>query len=99
MSVTTNAECDNPGWFISEDASSSYFIIPPSNGYYIATNDDACGGSSDGSSDRLYTNEIGLPEGMIELSFLRLFTAGFNQTFHVYVSIDNWETYDEVFNL
>ncbi len=98
-SVTTNAECDNPGWFISEDASSSYFIIPPSNGYYIATNDDACGGSSDGSSDRLYTNEISLPEGMIELSFLRLFTAGFNQTFHIYVSIDNWETYDEVFNL
>ena len=98
-SATTNAECDNPGWFITEDASSSYFTIPSSDGYYIATNDDACGGSSDGSNDILYTNEINIPEGMIELSFLRFFTAGFSQTFHVYVSVDNWESYDEILNL
>ena len=43
---TTNATgCENPGWFISEDASSSYFDIPPGDGLYIATNDDACGGT------------------------------------------------------
>ena len=27
-SDTTNADCENPGWFITEDASSSYFNIP-----------------------------------------------------------------------
>ncbi|GIS53297.1 hypothetical protein Ct9H90mP29_03390 [bacterium] len=31
-STITNADCDNPGWFISEDASSSYFTIPPGEG-------------------------------------------------------------------
>ena len=98
-SVSTNAECDNPGWFISEDASSSYFTIPPGDGFYIATNDDACGGSSDGSNDMLYTNEISLPEGLVELSFHRYFTAEFSQTFHVYVSTDSWASQDEVFTL
>ena len=98
-SSTTNAECDNPGWYVTEDASSSYFTIPTGDGFYIATNDDACGGSSDGSNDMLYTNEISLLEGMVELSFRRFFTAGFSQTFHIYVSRDNWETYDEVLNL
>ena len=62
-STETNAECDNPGWFVTEDASSSYFTIPQGDGFYIATNDDECGGSSDGSNDMLYTNEISLPEG------------------------------------
>jgi len=98
-SSTTNADCDNPGWFVSEDASSSYFSIPLSDGYYIATNDDACGSSSDGSSDMLYTNSITLPEGQVELSFNRYFTAGFSQTFHIYVSTDNWNTYNEVHTL
>ena len=55
-STTTNAECDNPGWFISGDASSSYFDIPPGDGLYIATNDDAC--NSDGSNDILYTGHM-----------------------------------------
>jgi len=95
-SATTNADCDNPGWFVAEDASSSYFSVPLSDGYYIAANDDLCGSSSDGSSDMLYTNSITLPEGLIELSFNRYFTAGFSQTFHIYVSTDNWTTFDEV---
>ena len=98
-STTTNAECDNPGWFVSENASSPYFEIPLSDGYYVATNDDACGSSSDGSSDMLYTNSISLPEGQIELSFNRFFTAGFSQTFHIYVSNDSWDSYEEVFSL
>ena len=98
-SISSNAECENPGWHISEDASSSYFTIPAFNGQYIATNDDACGGSSDGSSDMLYTNQISLPNGLIELSFDRFFTAGFNQTFHIYVSTDGWSTNQEVFSL
>ena len=98
-STATNAECDNPGWYVTEDASSSYFTIPPGDGFYIATNDDACGSSSDGSNDMLYTNEISLPDGMVELSFQRYFTAGYNQTLQIYVSQDNWETYDEVLNL
>ena len=98
-STTTNAECDNPGWYVTEDASSSYFTIPPGDGFYIATNDDACGSSSDGSNDILYTNEISLPEGIVELSFRRYFTSGYNQTLQIYVSQDNWETYDEVLNL
>ena len=98
-SVSTNAECDNPGWFVSEDASSSYFTIPLFDGSYIATNDDACGSSSDGSSDMLYTNSIVLPEGQVELSFHRYFTAGFSQTFHVYVSTDSWTSQEEVFTL
>ena len=98
-SVATNADCDNPGWHVSEDASSSYFTIPTFDGYYIATNDDACGSSSDGSADTLYSNTITLPHGMIELSFDRFFTAAFSQTFHVYVSMDNWNTNQEVLSL
>ena len=94
-STATNAECDNPGWYVTEDASSSYFTIPPGDGFYIATNDDACGSSSDGSNDMLYTNEISLPDGMVELSFQRLFHCMiFNQTLHVYISQDNWENSD-----
>ena len=98
-STETNAECDNPGWFITEDASSAYFTVPQGDGFYIATNDDECGGSSDGSNDMLYTNGISLPEGLIELSFRRFFTGGFGQTFHVLISTDNWENYTEIFNL
>ena len=97
--TSTNADCDNPGWYVSEDASSSYFTIPAFDGYYIATNDDACGSSSDGSADTLYTNFITLPDGMIELSFERFFTAAFNQTFHVYISTDNWNTNQEILSL
>ena len=97
--ATTNAECDNPGWFVSEDASSSYFMITPRDGFYVVANDDACGGSSDGSNDMLYTDEINLPQGIIELSFNRFFTGQFNQTFHLYVTRDNWETLDEVLSL
>jgi len=96
-SSTTNAECENPGWFISEDASSSYFSIPPGNGYYIATNDDVC--NSDGSNDKLYTGPIVLPDANISLSFLRYFTAGFSQSFHVLISSDNWESSTELLSL
>jgi hypothetical protein len=96
-STSTNAECDNPGWFISEDASSSYFTIPPGDGYYIATNDDAC--NSDGSNDMLFTGPIQLPDAHLSLSFLRYFSAGFSQSFHVLISTDNWETSTELLNL
>ena len=96
-STSTNADCENPGWFISEDASSSYFTIPPGDGYYIATNDDAC--NSDGSNDMLFTGPIELPDAHISLSFLRYFSAGFSQSLHVLVSTDNWETSTELLNL
>ena len=36
---------------------------------------------------------------MIELSFDRFFTAAFSQTFHVYISMDNWDTNQEVLSL
>ncbi len=93
----TNAECENPGWFISEDASSTYFPIVAGNGYYITTNDDVC--NSDGSNDKLYTGPLDLPEAEITLLFSRFFTAGFGQTFHVLISTDNWETSTELLNL
>ena len=96
-STITNADCDNPGWFISEDASSSYFTIPPGDGYYIATNDDAC--NSDGSNDMLFTGPIQLPDAEISLSFLRYFSAGFSQSLHVLISTDNWETSMELLAL
>ena len=98
-STSTNAECDNPGWFISEDASSSYFTIPPGDGYYIATNDDACGSSSDGSADYLYMSVISLPDAFVTLSFMRYFNNYFGHTGHVLVSTDNWENNDEVLTL
>ena len=95
---TTNAvDCDYPGWFISEDASSSYFEIPAGDGLYIATNDDAC--NSDGSNDILYTGEVNLADGMVELSFDRFFKTGFGQTFHILISTDSWETSTEIFTL
>tara|TARA_Y100000996_G_scaffold381712_1_gene336383 strand:- start:213 stop:1928 length:1716 start_codon:yes stop_codon:yes gene_type:complete len=95
---TTNATgCENPGWFVSEDASSSYFGIPPGDGFYIATNDDAC--NSDGSNDILYTDEISLPDGMVELSFDRFFRTGFGHTFHLLISSDSWQTSTEIFTL
>ena len=95
---TTNAvDCDNPGWFISEDASSSYFEIPPGDGFYIATNDDAC--NSDGSNDILYTGEIELPDGMIDLSFDRFFRTGFGHTLHILITTDSWATSTELFGL
>ena len=95
---TTNAvDCDNPGWFISEDASSSYFEIPPGDGLYIATNDDAC--NSDGSNDILYTGEIELPNGMIDLSFDRFFRTGFGHTLHILITTDSWATSTELFGL
>ena len=96
---STNAECENPGWYVTDDASSSYFTIPAFDGYYVAVNDDDCGSSSDGSNDMLYTNLISLPEGLFELSFDRFFTGNFGQTFHVYVSTDNWYSRQEVFSL
>ena len=96
-STITNADCENPGWFISEDASSSYFTIPPGDGYYIATNDDAC--NSDGSNDMLFTGPIQLPDAEISLSFLRYFSAGFSQSLHVLISTDNWETSMELLAL
>ena len=71
-STETNAECDNPGWFVTEDASSAYFTVPQGDGFYITTNDDACGGSSDGSNDMLYTNGVSLPEGLIAVSYTHL---------------------------
>ena len=98
-STETTAECDNPGWFVTEDASSAYFTVPQGDGFYIATNDDECGGSSDGSNDMLYTNGISLPEGLIELSFRRFFTGGFGQTFHVLISTNNWDNSTEILNL
>ena len=95
---TTNAvNCENPGWFISEDASSSYFEIPPGDGLYIATNDDAC--NSDGSNDILYTGEIQLADGMIELSFDRFFRTGFGHTLHILITTDSWVTSTEIFSL
>ena len=95
---TTNATgCENPGWFISEDASSSYFDIPLGDGLYIATNDDAC--NSDGSNDILYTGQISLPDGMVELSFDRFFRTGFGHTFHLLISSDSWQTSTEIFEL
>ena len=95
---TTNAvDCDNPGWFISEDASSSYFEIPPGDGFYIATNDDAC--NSDGSNDILYTGEVELPDGMIDLSFDRFFRTGFGHTLHILITTDSWATSTELFGL
>tara|TARA_B100000963_G_scaffold353060_1_gene367190 strand:- start:274 stop:1458 length:1185 start_codon:yes stop_codon:yes gene_type:complete len=95
---TTNATgCENPGWFISEDASSAYFDIPPGDGLYIATNDDAC--NSDGSNDILYTGQISLPDGMVELSFDRFFRTGFGHTFHLLISSDSWQTSTEIFEL
>ena len=95
---TTNATgCENPGWFISEDASSSYFDIPPGDGLYIATNDDAC--NSDGSNDILYTGQVSLPDGMVELSFDRFFRTGFGHTFHLLLTTDSWETSTEIFSL
>ena len=95
---TTNATgCENPGWVISEVASSSYFDIPPGDGLYIATNDDAC--NSDGSNDILYTGQISLPDGMVELSFDRFFRTGFGHTFHLIISSDSWQTSTEIFEL
>ncbi|MDP6170127.1 MAG: choice-of-anchor J domain-containing protein, partial [Candidatus Marinimicrobia bacterium] len=96
-STSTNADCENPGWFISDDASSSYFTIPTGDGYYIATNDDAC--NSDGSNDMLFSGPIQLPDAHISLSFLRYFSAGFSQSLHVLISTDNWETSTELLNL
>ena len=96
-SDTTNADCENPGWFITEDASSSYFNIPFEGDYYIAVNDDAC--NSDGSNDVLLTDEIFLPEGHVELSFDRFFTAGYGHTFHVLINLDNWSTSTEILSL
>lgn len=96
-STSTNAECDNPGWFISDNASTTYFNIPAGDGYYIATNDDEC--NSDGSNDMLFTGPIQLPDAHISLSFLRYFTAGFSQSFHVLITTDNWETSTELLNL
>ena len=87
-STATNAECDNPGWFISDDASSSYFQIPPGDGNYIATNDDVC--NSDGSNDMLFTGPIEIPNGNVVLSFSRFFTAGFSQSFHVLLTNNAW---------
>ncbi len=93
---TTNADCDNPGWFITEDASSSYFTIPSGNGYYIATNDDDC--NSDGSNDIFYTETIEILNGTNVLSFDRFFTAGFGQTLDVLISTDGWLTSEELFS-
>ena len=98
-SDTTDAECDNPGWFISSDASSSYFQVPPADGFYIAVNDDACGGNSNGSNDMLFTNTFSLPEGLIEFSFRRFFTGTYGQTLRVLISLDNWENSDELLYL
>ena len=98
-SSTTNAECDNPGWFVSEDASSNYFSVPERDGFYISTNDDACGSSSDGSADYLYTTAINLPNAIASLSFMRFFNNYYGHTGHVLVSTDNWENYDEVLTL
>ena len=95
-STSTNADCDNPGWFISEDASSTYFPIPPGDGYYIATNDDVC--NSDGSNDMLFTGPIQLPDAHISLSFLKYYSGNFSQSFHVLISTDNWENSTEVLN-
>jgi len=96
-STTTNAECDNPGWFIAQDASSAYFPIPAGNDYYIATNDDLCNG--DGSNDMLFTGPIQLPNAYITLSFLRFFTGNYSQEFQVLASLDNWENSIELLSL
>jgi hypothetical protein len=90
----TLAECDNPGWFITDDASSSYFDVPVGEGYYIATNDDVCNG--DGSNDILFTGPIQLPNAFINLSFLRFFTGNYGQKLHVSVSTDGWENSTEL---
>ena len=92
--LSTNAECDNPGWFITDDVSSSYFDVPLGDGYYIATNDDVCNG--DGSNDIFFTGPIQLPNAFINLSFSRFFTGNYGQKLHVSVSTDGWENYTEV---
>ena len=94
--LSTNAECDNPGWFITEDASSNYFSVPERDGFYISTNDDACGSGSDGSADYIYTTDLNLPNATVSLSFMRYFNNYYGHTGHVLVSTDNWENYDEV---
>ena len=92
--LSTNAECDNPGWFITDDVSSSYFDVPLGDGYYIATNDDVCNG--DGSNDIFFTGPIQLPNAFINLSFSRFFTGNYGQKLHVSVSTDGWENSTEV---
>jgi len=90
----TLAECDNPGWFITDDVSSSYFDVPLGDGFYIATNDDVCNG--DGSNDIIFTGPIQLPNAFINLSFSRFFTGNYGQKLHVSVSTDGWESATEV---
>ena len=92
--LNTLAECDNPGWFITDDVSSSYFDVPPGDGYYIATNDDVC--NSDGSNDVLFTGPIQLPHAFINLEFSRFFTGNYGQKLHVSVSTDGWENSTEL---
>ena len=92
--LSSNAECDNPGWFITDDVSSTYFNVPLGDGYYIATNDDVC--NSDGSNDMLFTGPIQLPNAFINLSFSRFFSGNFGQKLHVSVSVDGWENSTEV---
>jgi hypothetical protein len=89
-STITNADCDNPGWFISEEASSPYYTIPPGEGYNIATNDEAC--NSDGTNDMLGTGPIQLPEAEISTSSPRYTAAGSSQSPQVRISTENWET-------
>ena len=95
--TATNAECDNPGWFVTQDATSAYFPIPAGNDFYIATNDDLC--NSDGSNDMLFTGPIQLPNAYINLSFLRFFTGNYGQEFQVLASLDNWENSIELLSL
>ena len=97
--ASTNAICENAGWFISQDASSNYFSIPTGDGNYIAVNDDACGSSGDGSADYLYTKNLALPDGSISLSFSRYFNDFYGQTAYVLISSDNWESHDEVLTI
>ena len=96
---STSAECDNPGWFVTNDASSNYFNVPDRDGFYISTNDDACGSSSDGSADYLYTSVLDLPDASVTLSFMRYFNNFYGHTGHILVSTDNWLNYDEVLTL
>lgn len=92
--TSTNAECENPGWFITENVSSSYFDVPLGDGYYIATNDDVC--NSDGANDMLFSGALQLPDAYINLSFSRFFTGNYGQKLHVLVSTDSWASHEEV---
>ena len=74
---------DNPGWYITENVSSTYFDVPPGDGYYvmpmmmfvIVMEQAIC----------YSQNPHSLPNAYINLSFSRFFTGNYGQKLHVLV--------------